>query len=262
MVDHLRIAEPFAAREGEHGYGSLIRGGRGSRISFHHNLWAHHVARMPRPGNYDGPGGDPHGPLFEFRSNVFYNWGGGFAGYNDDAATLIRYNFIDNAYLAGPDSEGASRLSRAQPPRPRLVRRQQHERRDPRRSLVAGRRPIPEGYRLPGAGRGRAGRARSGAARPIGGCWPAPAPGRATRSTRASSPACAPAPAAISTARRKSAAGRPRRRAGRSRTATATACPTRGSARHGLDPERADGNGDRDGDGMTNLEDYLAERAR
>jgi hypothetical protein len=30
---------------------------------------------------------------------------------------------------------------------------------------------------------------------------------------------------------------------------------------HGLDPARADGNGDRDGDGMTNLEDWLADRA-
>jgi hypothetical protein len=32
--------------------------------------------------------------------------------------------------------------------------------------------------------------------------------------------------------------------------------------RHGFDPLRTDGNGDRDGDGLTNLEDYLAERAR
>jgi pectate lyase len=35
--------------KGDHGYGSLIRGGRGARISFHHNLWANHSARMPRP---------------------------------------------------------------------------------------------------------------------------------------------------------------------------------------------------------------------
>ena len=49
--------------KGEHGYGSLIRGGRGARLSFHHNLWAHHVARMPRPGNYEGPEADPVGPL-------------------------------------------------------------------------------------------------------------------------------------------------------------------------------------------------------
>ena len=105
--------------KGEHGYGSLIRGGRGARVSFHHNLWAHHVARMPRPGNYAGPAEDPEGPLMEFRSNLFYNWGRGFAGYNEDEASLIRYNFIDNAYVAGPDSSGAlafrerNRLARA-----------------------------------------------------------------------------------------------------------------------------------------------------
>ena len=38
--------------KGEHGYGSLIQGSSGARYSFHHNLWAHHQARMPRIGNY------------------------------------------------------------------------------------------------------------------------------------------------------------------------------------------------------------------
>ena len=90
--------------KGEHGYGSLIRGGRGARISFHHNLWANHEARMPRPGNYSGPDVDPEGAYFDFRSNVFYNWGGSHAGYNADKASLARYNFVDNAYVAGPDS--------------------------------------------------------------------------------------------------------------------------------------------------------------
>lgn len=92
--------------KGNHGYGSLVRGGRGARISFHHNLWANHMARMPRPGNYDGPEIDKEGPLFDFRSNVFYNWGGSHAGYNADKATLARYNFIDNAYVPGPDTKG------------------------------------------------------------------------------------------------------------------------------------------------------------
>ena len=102
------IAESLAKSihvKGDHGYGSLIRGGQGSRISFHHNLWANHVARMPRPGNYDGPDKDPIGPLFDFRSNVFYNWGKGYAGYNADKATRAAYNFVDNAYVPGPDTE-------------------------------------------------------------------------------------------------------------------------------------------------------------
>lgn len=91
--------------KGEHGYGSLIRGGRGSKVSFHHNLWANHSARMPRPGNYSGPDVDPVGALFDFRSNVFYNWGADRSGYNADTATLSRYNFVDNAYVAGPQSQ-------------------------------------------------------------------------------------------------------------------------------------------------------------
>ncbi|MDK2760178.1 MAG: pectate lyase [Sphingopyxis sp.] len=92
--------------KGEHGYGSLIRGGRGSRFSFHHNLWAHHVQRMPRPGNYTPAAIDPEGPLIEFRSNIFYNWGGTAAGYNADKDSAATYAFIDNCYITGPDTQG------------------------------------------------------------------------------------------------------------------------------------------------------------
>ncbi|WGM39690.1 pectate lyase [Caulobacter sp. NIBR1757] len=92
--------------KGRHGYGSLIRGGHGARMSFHHNLWASHQARMPRPGNYNGPEVDPLGPFIEFRNNVFYNWGGGHAGYNADTAALAAYDFVGNSYLPGPDSVG------------------------------------------------------------------------------------------------------------------------------------------------------------
>lgn len=93
--------------KGRHGYGSLIRGGHAARFSFHHNLWANHLARMPRPGNYNGPQVDPVGPFIEFRNNVFYNWGGEASGYNADTAALAAYDFVGNAYLPGPDSKGA-----------------------------------------------------------------------------------------------------------------------------------------------------------
>jgi pectate lyase len=94
--------------KGEHGYGSLLRGARGARMSFHHNLWAHHSARMPRPGNYLIPQQDPVGALYDFRSNLFYNWGGSYAGYNADSgekASLAAYNFVDNYYKTGPNSK-------------------------------------------------------------------------------------------------------------------------------------------------------------
>lgn len=93
--------------KGKHGYGSLIRGGFGARMSWAHNLWAGHQARMPRPGNYNGPAIDPVGPFIEFRNNVFYNWGGGRAGYNADADAKASYDFVGNWYQQGPDSEAA-----------------------------------------------------------------------------------------------------------------------------------------------------------
>jgi hypothetical protein len=103
------IAESLNASghaKGEHGYGSLIRGGHGARMTFHHNLWAAHRARMPRPGNYNPPAVDPEGPRFEFRENVFHDWGGSHAGYNADTESLSAYAFIGNAYIPGPDSAG------------------------------------------------------------------------------------------------------------------------------------------------------------
>lgn len=98
-----------AHSKGDHGYGSLVRGSRGARFTFHHNLWAAHRARMPRPGNYLTPDIDPVGPRFEFTSNVFYDWGQGHAGYNSDKdpATISTYVFAGNAYRRGPDSTGA-----------------------------------------------------------------------------------------------------------------------------------------------------------
>ena len=103
IADSLRRAGHV---KGDHGYGSLIRGGRGSRASFHHNLWANHIARMPRPGNYDGPAVDPVGASFDFRNNVFYNWGNSYSGYDADTAAVVRYNFVGNSYIPGPDSKG------------------------------------------------------------------------------------------------------------------------------------------------------------
>lgn len=246
--------------EGAHGYGSLIRGGRGARISFHHNLWAHHVGRMPRPGNYAGPDADPVGPLMEFRSNLFYNWGRGFAGYNDDEATLIRYNFIDNAYLAGPDSQGAlafrenNRLARAWfagNSMDGLVP-------DDAWSLVGGR--IPDGYRLSApieVAPVTADPVPSAEARVLAkaGAWPRDtADARVVESVRARTGRHIDS--------QEEVGGWPRLAQGRpDPDSDGDGMPDAWEHRHGFDPGAPDGNGDRNGDGMTNLEDYLAERA-
>lgn len=101
--------------KGEHGYGTLTRGGRGSHFSFHHNLWASHFGRMPRPGNYRRRSEDTEGAFFDFRNNVFYNWAGKSSGYNADTQSLASYNFINNAYVPGPDSGGRYAFKESNP---------------------------------------------------------------------------------------------------------------------------------------------------
>jgi pectate lyase len=94
--------------KGPHGFGTLAKGGWGNGYSFHHNLYAHHHARSPYPGNYTDISIDPNGLIFDFRNNVIYNWGGTFAGYNTQshADSVTRMNFVANYYKAGPNSQG------------------------------------------------------------------------------------------------------------------------------------------------------------
>lgn len=104
--------------KGQHGYGTLLRCSHGAKISFHHNLWAHHIARMPRPGNTQMPPVDNIGPFYQFHSNVFYNWGGKASGYNADQgpkASIVSYDFIDNTYIPGPNSKGQLAFEEANP---------------------------------------------------------------------------------------------------------------------------------------------------
>jgi hypothetical protein len=99
--------------KGDHGYGSLLQGSYGARYSFHHNLWAHHEARMPRIGNYAKAADDPEGVTLDFRNNVFYNWGPGATtdfynwepGFSQGWAMDPFYGRPDNAsrFAAGED---------------------------------------------------------------------------------------------------------------------------------------------------------------
>jgi hypothetical protein len=96
--------------KGAHGYGALIRGGHGNGYTYHHNLFAHHKARLPRPGNYNDRSDDPEGFIFDFRNNVVYNWGGSAAGYNADGSngvsSITKMNFVGNYYKRGVNSSG------------------------------------------------------------------------------------------------------------------------------------------------------------
>lgn len=83
-------------RKGPHGYGSLVRAAGG--VSLHHNLWAHHSARSPRLGdNY----GQPPFPVFDVRNNVMYDWGGMCSGMTGD---ILRVNYVGNYLQPGPSS--------------------------------------------------------------------------------------------------------------------------------------------------------------
>lgn len=247
--------------KGEHGYGSLIRGGRGSRASFHHNLWANHSARMPRPGNYSGPDADPVGAFFDFRSNVFYNWGRTRAGYNADKATLVRYNFVDNAYVAGPQSQkpiafdesdtlarayfAGNSMNGAIPADPW--------------SLVTG--IQPEGYRL----------TEPVDVAPVA---PDPAPsafarvlaGAGASKVRDAVDARVVAGVRDRTGRQidsqAEVGGWPELRSlPAPRDGDGDGMPDAWERTHGLDPDTADANGDRNRDGYTNIEEWLADLA-
>lgn len=69
--------------KGPHGYGSLLRAN--GNLSFHHNLYAHHASRSPRPGTY-GDGS----LLLDFRNNVIHD----SKGYS--AKDPVRMNYVDN----------------------------------------------------------------------------------------------------------------------------------------------------------------------
>lgn len=81
--------------KGTHGYGSLIR--TDGAVSYHHNLYAHHRTRCPRPGTY----GQPPGLVLDFRNNVIYDWISP-AGYTSEDPARI--NYVGNYLRPGPST--------------------------------------------------------------------------------------------------------------------------------------------------------------
>jgi len=87
--------------KGEHGHGSLLRSREGT-MTFHHNVYAHNNSRNPRPGSYvDAPG-----LLFDFRNNLVYNWGKN-AGYSGEHR--LRMNYVNNYLKPGPSTSESQR---------------------------------------------------------------------------------------------------------------------------------------------------------
>ncbi len=83
--------------EKSHGYGSLIWSWDGG-ITFHHNLYAHHDTASPQPGGYPGA----KGALIDFRNNVIYNWGKRAGVTNNNR---VRINYVGNYLKPGPSTK-------------------------------------------------------------------------------------------------------------------------------------------------------------
>ncbi|TFI58214.1 pectate lyase [Sphingomonas parva] len=247
--------------KGEHGYGSLLRGGRGAWMTFHHNLWAHHGARMPRPGNYLPPEKDSVGAYYDIRSNLFYNWGGGYSGYNADSgekASHAAYNFVDNSYRTGPDSKKAIAFDERNPIAHAWFAGNMMNGRTPNDpwSLVSGR--SDDEYRLAGPLRAppvKRDPAASAAARILASAGASlvrdPVDVRVVESVRTGTGRLIDSQSEVG--------GWPALAPGQPwRDGDGDGMPDDWEAAHGLDPgNAADGAADRDGDGYTNVEEWL-----
>lgn len=82
--------------KGKHSKGSIIRG-YDAGVTFHHNLYAHNADRNPKMESLP----DLPGLLLDFRNNVIYDWGyqSGYSGKEYE-----RLNYVANYLKPGPSS--------------------------------------------------------------------------------------------------------------------------------------------------------------
>ena len=81
--------------KGPHSKGTLI-GADAKRVSYHHNLLAHNVARNPQFSNNEGPN--------HVINNVIYNWKYFGGQFSKAGKQVPKVNFIGNYYKPGPDT--------------------------------------------------------------------------------------------------------------------------------------------------------------
>lgn len=88
--------------KGPHSMGSIIEGKRGA-ISLLYNVYAHNNSRSPLIQNK----GEEPGAIVEFRNNVIYNWGER-ASYTSQPGNA-RVNYLNNYIKPGPSTKETSR---------------------------------------------------------------------------------------------------------------------------------------------------------
>lgn len=98
--------------KGAHSYGSLMRSN--GPVSLHHNLWAHNDSRNPRLG--DNYGNAPF-PTFDMRNNAIYNYGGTASGQTQGNFGV---NYVGNFIKSGPSSRAKTPMTIGGPSQIRL----------------------------------------------------------------------------------------------------------------------------------------------
>jgi hypothetical protein len=248
--------------KGAHGYGSLARAN--GPVSLHHNLWAHHRARSPRFGdNYDKP---PY-PAFDFRNNVVYDFGSICSGVTQGKFPV---NYVANYLRPGPSSQARTPITIGTPSE--LVFFVQDNVFEGNDALTAdntrffsrveaeGRRQVrlvdrpfaaPPVRTLPAKEALEAVLATVGASRPVRDA----ADARIVDEVRQGKGAIIDSQAQVG--------GWPQyRQTPPPQDSDNDGMPDAWETAHGLDPQApSDGAQDRDGDGYTNIEEYLNERA-
>ena len=89
-----------------HAYGSLIRPRINSSVTFHHNLYANNASRQARFGTYDGLK-----LTADFRNNVVYNWrdrASYAGGSSEPEQEFVDVNYVGNYLIAGPGTTGST----------------------------------------------------------------------------------------------------------------------------------------------------------
>jgi len=85
----------------DHSMGSGIDS-KGGAVTLHHNLFAHNGTRNPRVGGWEG-----HSIDADIRNNVFYDWRD-WCGYGgDETEGTININYVGNYLKAGPSTNEA-----------------------------------------------------------------------------------------------------------------------------------------------------------